>query len=82
MARRVDQRADVVCDPRGRPQTLAWEGRVHAVREEIDSWDEAGAWWEGEGLRRFYLLSTVTSLQCEVCFEPEANRWTLCRIWD
>ncbi|HEY3282119.1 MAG TPA: DUF6504 family protein, partial [Armatimonadota bacterium] len=67
---------------RGCLRTIAWRGNVHSVKEELDAWEEAGSWWEGERARRFHLVTTHTNLQCELCFEPQTNLWTLCRVWD
>lgn len=50
--------------------SFSFRGINYTIKNEIDSWFESGAWWSGEPVLYFILVSTVPSGLFEIAFTP------------
>lgn len=55
-------------------------GDRHRVFEVIDSWREAGAWWEGE--RGYQMWRVRTDKGAIFDLERSGEEWFIYRVWD
>lgn len=82
MTRILNKPADVSMGPGGRPVAFKWPGGRYRVKEVLDSWVEAGRWWEQECEKRTYRVATVEGGVFELTLDPAAKRWYLYKAYD
>ncbi|HYG59382.1 MAG TPA: DUF6504 family protein [Symbiobacteriaceae bacterium] len=82
MTRILNRPADVTMGPGGRPVAFRWTGGRYRVREVLDSWLEAGRWWEQEGERQTYRVATVEGGVFELTLDPAVKKWSLYKAYD
>lgn len=68
-------------DPAGVPRAFVWRGRRLAIAAVLDSWRDAGLWWEGEAEKTFWRVQ-VTDGGIYELWEDATGRWTVYRVWD
>ena len=71
----------VVMDEWGRPRSFLHARRRIRIQEILDTWEEAGRWWQGEEVRRVYRVLTTAGTVCELHHQPIAG-WQLHRVSD
>lgn len=86
MSRLIDQPIQVTAVP-GRdgltPTSFVWRGARYRVVEVLDSWMEAGRWWEKEAPATAWRVMVQGGGVMElVRVHSEPPEWRLMRIWD
>ena len=81
MSKRLDQKAMVTPDAKGRPLRLSRGRRQIEVEEILDEWEEAGCWWRGELARRVYCVRCGGGAVYEIHHQPPGG-WRLYRAYD
>ncbi len=82
MTRVVDRPLDPpVLDAQRRPLRFRWAGRSYLVAEVLDSWQDVGAWWEGEAEKTFWRVETAGGGIFEL-WQDARGQWGLWRVWD
>ena len=53
MTKRYDEPIEVTSDPalEGAPLAFRWRGRSYRIDERLDSWREAGEWWDARSVK-------------------------------
>lgn len=82
MARIINRPADVTMGPGGRPVLFRFAGGQERVQEVLDTWVEAGRWWEGEPEQLTYRVATRNGGVFELTFIPRERRWLLYKAYD
>ncbi|MDQ7794718.1 MAG: hypothetical protein RDU89_09985 [bacterium] len=75
------KRLAVRSDGGGRPVAVRWEGRFLLARI-LDAWEDAGAWWEGEGEKNFYRVELTSGPLVELCRDTGTGSWYVYRVYD
>lgn len=87
MSRLVDQPIEVFGVPSedGQhgdiPTSFAWRGQCFRVRELLDTWPDAGAWWDGERESTFFRITVDEGTVFELLRDNQ-GRWRVYRIYD
>lgn len=86
MSRLINQSIQVtaVPGPDGlTPTTFAWRGTLYRVEAVLDSWEEAGRWWEKEEPATAFRVQVQGGGVMELLrVHSELPEWRLMRIWD
>jgi hypothetical protein len=53
--------------------TFRFRGVNYTIIKEIDSWVEAGAWWQGEPILKFLLVKTEPYGLFEIALTPKGQ---------
>ncbi|GAB6875957.1 hypothetical protein JCM13210_06830 [Thermaerobacter litoralis] len=77
----VGKPVPVETDASGRPCRFFWR-RWHRVKDVLDEWREAGAWWDGEGERLVVRLLTDDGAVFELERLAGSDRWVLYKVYD
>jgi hypothetical protein len=64
-------------DGKVRPLRFRWKGRVIRVRAVTGEWSRR----EGHRALRYYAVQSSASESFELCYDPGAMNWVLCRAW-
>jgi len=80
MTRIINRPADVTTGPGGVPVSFRLDGPRVQVREVLDSWCEAGRWWEQESEQLTYRVTTTGGGLFELTWVPARKRWYLYRF--
>lgn len=62
------------------PHTFTDGDFTHVIALIVDSWDEAGAWWNDEPPRHLYRVTTTHDYSYDI--ERVGNEWWIYRVWD
>lgn len=68
-------------DPAGAPRAFVWRGRRLAITAVLESWRDAGLWWEGEVEKTFWRVQVADGGIYEL-WEDATGRWAVYRVWD
>jgi len=82
MTRILNRPADVTTGRGGLPVSFRCGGARHRVRQVMDSWHEAGRWWEQESETVTYRVATVDGGVFELTRNLASNRWYLYKAYD
>lgn len=82
MSRIINRLADVVVGPGGYPTSFRYAGGRERVQAILDSWVEAGRWWEQEPEQIAYRVATQNGGVFELTFIPRERRWLLYKAYD
>ncbi len=82
MTRIINRPADVSMGPGGAPVAFRFERTRHQVRMVLDSWCEAGRWWEQETEQHTYRVATRDGGIFELTFTPAKKQWHLYKAYD
>lgn len=63
------------------PLRFRWAGRVYQVAAVLDTWQDTGAWWEGEPEKTFWRVEVAGGGIFEL-WQDARGRWAVYRIWD
>lgn len=77
--RRIGQPVDVIPSADGRPKAIVLSGVQRPVSRILDTWVEAGRWWEGEEPRRFYRVDAGGIFDLSY---DSLHQWRVEVIWD
>lgn len=77
--RRMGHPLEVETATDGRPTTLCLGTVRREVQGVLDSWVEAGRWWEGEHPRRFYRVDAGGRF--DLSCDPD-GQWRVEIAWD
>lgn len=79
--RKVMKPVQVVIQGNRHPERFYWRRRWLRVLAVVDEWREIGAWWDGEGEKRFVSVLADNGGLYELCCD-ERKEWRLTRISD
>lgn len=83
MTRIINRPVEVTVGPGGVPVAFRLSGFTwQQIREVLDTWVEAGRWWEQEGERSTYRVCTVGGGIFELNWDPLKKRWCLYKAYD
>ena len=63
------------------PRAFRWKGRRLTVTAVLDSWRDAGMWWEKEPEKTFWRVQVADGGIYEL-WEDAEGRWAVYRVWD
>lgn len=82
MARQINAPIRVFLDQaQGAPLTFLWEERRYRVCCVDACWKQVGSWWDGEGERTFFRVSTEEGIY-DLAYDHASGRWSLANILD
>lgn len=82
MTRLINRPVDVTMGPGGLPVVFRFGGGRERVREVLDTWVEAGRWWEQEPEQVTYRVATQNGGIFELTLIPREKRWLLYKAYD
>lgn len=81
MTRLVHRPIQVDGKEKGEPKGFQ-DGEVHhRVQSVIDRWVEVGEWWNGEGRKQMWRVSTDQGALFDLECSPD-EQWFIYRVWD
>lgn len=82
MSRLIEQPITAMTlDAKRAPHRFTSQGRRWRVERALESWKDAGAWWEGESEKTFWRVIVVGGGIVEL-YQNAAGEWALYRVWD
>jgi hypothetical protein len=82
MAKRIHASIRVVLDPDGAvPLAFHWGERRYRIDRVEACWKQVGAWWDGEGERTCFRVTTEEGIY-EITHDHPSGCWMLVSILD